>query len=404
MENPQQISISDYDYFLPEEKIALFPAQKRDASNLLIYKNETISRDTFYNLGNHLPPNAHLVFNNTKVIYARLRFVSQQNRVIEIFCLEPFEDHNPGTALSRPSPARWYCLVGQLKRWKDGALQLRAGDLLLKAKLINKGNDKQLVEFEWQPAELNFSEVLERAGEIPIPPYIKRESDERDKITYQTVYSSIRGSVAAPTAGLHFTDGLLKQLIAGGIKAHSLTLHVGAGTFKPVKSALLANHQMHSEQLQIDFNTLEALSQAKGPLVAVGTTSLRSLESLYWMGFKVMQNPGVSAPQLNIEQWEPYTYSQTTISAHECFAALGQWMKKQGINTLNASTGILIAPPYTLKTADALLTNFHQPRSTLLLLVAACIGEPWKRVYDYALHNNFRFLSYGDSSLLFIQK
>lgn len=410
--HPKNIAIADYTYVLPEEKIAAFPLPHRDASKLLVYKNQQLTQDTYQNIAAHLPNDSLLVFNNTKVIQARILFQKPSGGVIEIFCLEPFEAVNEySTIMATKATLRWKCLVGGAAKWKEEFLVKKintpAGEIELKAKLIEKLADAYLIELQWQPAEWSFAEVLAQMGDIPLPPYIKRKSQDSDKARYQTIYAAQDGSVAAPTAGLHFTDTVFETLQAKNISTAFVTLHVGAGTFKPVKAEAMAQHHMHAEWMDLSRPTIELLLQhIQGHITAVGTTSLRSVESLYWMGVKAHLQPDATIEQLTIHQWEVYEEPllSNQIAPRAAIASLLQWMDTHHCERIIAATQILIAPGYRFKMAKAIVTNFHQPQSTLLLLVAAAIGEQWRINYDYALANDFRFLSYGDGSLLYIDK
>lgn len=403
--HPKDLSIYDYTYHLPDQKIASFPLPERDASKLLVYKDGKISEDIYKNIDSHLPSGSLLVFNNSKVIEARLLFQKSTGGVIEIFCLEPDNRYNDiTTAMLQQRSVYWKCLIGGASKWKHGQVlekQIIAGDktIQLFARYVDKTVDSFLVELSWQPDELSFAELLHLAGAIPLPPYIKRKPESSDAERYQTIYAKQDGSVAAPTAGLHFSPAIFEKLKARNIDHTYLTLHVGAGTFKPVQREKMADHEMHAEFIDVSKETLKQLISSPDQIIAVGTTSLRTLESLYWLGVKTIVNP-VSA-QLMIDQWEPYE-SETEHSTKEALLALLTWMEEHKTDRLVGKTQIIIAPGYKPRMAKALITNFHQPQSTLLLLVAALIGDKWKEVYDYALQHNFRFLSYGDGCLLWI--
>ncbi|MBL0181237.1 MAG: S-adenosylmethionine:tRNA ribosyltransferase-isomerase [Chitinophagaceae bacterium] len=406
MTHPKNISIVDYTYALPAERIALHPLMDRDASKLLVYKSGEIKEDVYRNIAQYLSANNLLIFNNTRVINARVLFQKDTGGIIEIFLLEPYNsDHS--TALSATGKATWKCMIGGASKWKSDTLrkELGIGNWVLDAKLIEKLSDAYVVEFTWTPAELSFAEVLENCGEIPLPPYIKRKPGAEDSERYQTIYAEDGGSVAAPTAGLHFTQNIFDRLAEKNIHKDFVTLHVGAGTFRPVKAATMAGHEMHAEWIEISNKTIENLflSLEKG-IVAVGTTSLRTLESLYWMGVKTILQPGIK--QLQLSQWEVYEepLAGNNITAKEALSSLSAWMKKNKYEKLFTQSQILIAPGYSFKIADVLITNFHQPQSTLLLLVAAAVGKDWRKIYDHAMQYDFRFLSYGDGSLLFISK
>ncbi len=403
--HPRNISILDYTYKLPDERIALHPMAQRDASKLLIYKNGVIEESVYKNIHQYVPGNSLLVFNNTKVIQARILFTKATGGVIEIFCLEPYESINEFAAImNRKAAVRWKCMIGGASKWKEGALKKEWGIAHgeLSAVLIEQLPDAYVVEFSWTPADTSFAEVLEQCGDIPLPPYIKRKPADEDRNRYQTIYAAHDGSVAAPTAGLHFTDEIFKLLAEKNIRKDFVTLHVGAGTFKPVKAATMQQHEMHAEWIDVSINAIKNLAaHTDACIVAIGTTSLRTLESLYWMGVKAILNP--SLPSLHIEQWDVYgELSAENITVKEALNGLVQWLQQQHLDRLFTHTQILIAPGYRFKIAKALVTNFHQPQSTLLLLVAAAVGSNWKKLYEYALENDFRFLSYGDGSLLFI--
>ena len=415
MIDPKKIAIQDFTYELPAEKIALHPLSERDASKLLIYKNGVIQEDIYKNIDKYLPAESLLIFNNTKVIKARIRFQKSSGGVIEIFCLEPYEDINEySSVMNKKGSVKWKCMIGGASKWKEGVIELRVamgnGQLAIRAQLIEKLSDAYVVEFSWEPATLSFAEVLEQCGDIPLPPYIKRKTEAGDTARYQTIYARDEGSVAAPTAGLHFTEDIFKRFAEKNIQKDFVTLHVGAGTFKPVKAAQMQDHEMHAEWIDVSIAMLENLKfQLNKTIVAVGTTSLRTLESLYWLGVKASIEP--SAKQLNINQWEVYEAPLADINmpAAEALSALIKWMKGNKQNHLFTQSQILIAPGYTFRIANAIVTNFHQPQSTLLLLVAAAIGDNlptgqagWRNIYKYAMENNFRFLSYGDGSLLFV--
>lgn len=412
MTNPKNIHIADYNYDLPDERIAKFPLAERDASKLLIYHKGEVSEDVFSSLPKYLPSGALMVFNNTKVIQARLHFRKQstesvQGALIEVFCLEPALPNDYQLNFSQKGMVQWYCLVGNLKKWKEGKLfrviQMPDGEQVTLA-CERKGihGTSHIVEFSWD-GDYTWAELLDAVGELPIPPYLNRETQESDKTTYQTVYSKIKGSVAAPTAGLHFTERVLKALDEAGIDREELTLHVGAGTFKPVKSEEIGGHDMHTEHIAVRRQTIEKLIAHGGEAIAVGTTSVRTLESLYYMGILAQQG----AEDLHVPQWMPYEPlpSQTSnlkspISTLNALQSLLSYMDQHHLDVLHSSTQIIIAPGYEYHIVRRMVTNFHQPQSTLLLLVSAFLKGDWKKVYDYALAHDFRFLSYGDSSLL----
>ena len=412
----KDIHISEYNYELPDERIAKFPKAERDHSKLLVYNKGEVGEDIFYNLPNYLPQGALMVYNNTKVIQARLHFRKETGALIEIFLLEPAEPADYEQMFQQTRRCSWLCLVGNQKKWKEGTLsrELRIKDEELRVSATRRGEHgtSQWIDFEWDNERVNFAEILDVMGELPIPPYLNRETQESDKTTYQTVYSKIKGSVAAPTAGLHFTERVLKDVDARGIEREEVTLHVGAGTFKPVKSDTIGEHPMHTEYIAVRRHTLERLLAHNCEVVAVGTTSVRTLESLYYMGLKVMQNPDIAEEQLHVNQWEPYGDGSTVNaslsqmepspipSTCDAIRALLDWMLRKELTVLHSSTQIIIAPGYTYHIVKMLITNFHQPQSTLLLLVSAFVKGDWHKIYDYALAHDFRFLSYGDSSLL----
>jgi len=406
--HPKYLSINDFTYHLPADKIALHPLEERDQSKLLICQEGKIKEDIYKNIAEHLPKNSLLIFNNTKVIPARVLFKKETGGIIEIFCLEPFEENSEYVSvMSKKGSAKWKCMIGGASKWKEGNLtkkiSLQNEEIILTASLKEKLPDAYVTEFSWQPSHYSFSEIIEQAGEIPLPPYIKREVEESDKERYQTIYAEHKGSVAAPTAGLHFTPGVFSSLAEKNIKTDFVTLHVGAGTFKPVKSEIMEQHEMHAEWIDVPISTIENIINNLKNTVAVGTTSLRTIESLYWMGIKSFLNNDPSLHELEIKQWEVYEepLSGQNVTANDALRSLINWMKKNELKRLFLKTQILIAPGYRFKIAKALITNFHQPQSTLLLLVAA-ITKEWKRIYEYALKNDFRFLSYGDGCLIVI--
>lgn len=417
---PKNIKISDYNYPLPDERIAKFPIKERDHSKILIYNKGEISHDTFFNLPSYLKEGEMMVFNNTRVIQARIYFHKQTGALIEVFLLEPASPSDYELMFQSKGKCSWVCMIGNLKKWKDGALkrdfEIKGHKLTLSAtmdrsKTIEKsGGTNYWVDFEWDAAEVNFAEILDAVGELPIPPYLNRKTEESDKTTYQTVYSKIKGSVAAPTAGLHFTDKVLKDIDAHGITRDEVTLHVGAGTFKPVKTEEIEGHKMHSEYIVVHRHTFERLLQHEGNAIAVGTTSVRTLESLYYVGVKILRNPNATEEELSVEQWEPYDLPHDEaglvvvdgkpVQVCDSIKAILDYLDRDGLEALHTSTRIIIAPGYVYKIVKMLVTNFHQPKSTLLLLVSAFLKGDWRVVYDYALSHGFRFLSYGDANLL----
>ncbi|NMC37845.1 MAG: S-adenosylmethionine:tRNA ribosyltransferase-isomerase [Bacteroidales bacterium] len=396
--------MSDYDYELPDEKIAQYPVKERDGSRLLVYNDSRISSDLFRNIINYLPEKSLLVFNNTRVIRARLLFRKDSGAKIEILCLEPLIPENYEISFRSKNQVEWKCIIGNLKKWKNRSVSLNFAHKgishILVAEKVCQIGEAWRIRFSWDSSSLSFGEVIEFAGHVPLPPYIKREDEEGDAKSYQTVYSRIEGSVAAPTAGLHFTEYVLNHLSQKKIRSAELTLHVGAGTFQPVNSDKITGHEMHSENFYVTAETVELLRENQGNIISVGTTSLRTLESIYWIGVRILEKPEEFRYRFIISQWEPYK-SKTNIEPDEALHALSDYMRRNNITVLNGSTSLIIVPGYKFRMIHGLITNFHQPRSTLLLLVSAWVGNDWKKIYDHALDNNFRFLSYGDSSLLF---
>jgi len=407
--HPKNLSISDFDYSLPEEKIAVYPLAERDRSKLLIYKNGNISEDIYRNIADYLPENCFLVFNDTKVIKARILFQKKTGAVIEIFCLEPHEKINDyAIILAQKNSVRWKCMIGGAGKWKEKYLekeiQIEEEKIILKAGLVEKLNDAYVVELSWNPGNFSFAEIIDHAGETPLPPYIKRKTEESDSETYQTIYSVHEGSVAAPTAGLHFTKEIFSSLKKKNIDTGFVTLHVGAGTFKPVKSANMEGHEMHAEWIDVTSKFIEQLIQnISHGVFCVGTTSVRTLESLYWMGLKTFLDPNIEFENLKINQWEVYEdpLKNNNCNANNSLQSLLNYLKNKKTERLFIQTQIIIAPGYSFRIIKGIVTNFHQPKSTLLLLVAALIGENWKKIYEYALAHEFRFLSYGDGCLIY---
>ena len=410
----EEILIEEYNYPLPDERIAKYPLAQRDQSKLLIYRNGQVSEDRFYRVGEYLPADSLLIYNNTRVIQARLEFHKQsedgtQGARVEIFCLEPLEPHDYQLSLGSTDGCTWKCMIGNAKKWKTGALALPvvlpSGEevRLLVEKGAQTGNTFA-VNFSWEGTSVSFAEILDAVGELPIPPYLNRKTEESDKTTYQTVYSRIKGSVAAPTAGLHFTDDVLDGLRQRGIQTAEVTLHVGAGTFQPVKVADANQHTMHTEIIAVPKTTIQTIIENLGHIVAVGTTSMRTLESLYFLGVQLHDTlhstPHTLHHTLSVTQFEPYEMAHT-LSTYEALQAIVEYLEQTGQDTLHAETQIMIKPGYVFHVVDQLITNFHQPKSTLLLLVSAFVGGDWHTIYDYALSHDFRFLSYGDSSILF---
>lgn len=404
--HPKDLSILDFTYELPDEKIARYPVAERDLSKLLIYQDHQISTAIYRALPTILPSNTLLVFNNTKVVEARLYFQKPTGGNIEIFCLEPDDRYADITsAMLQKKMVYWKCLVGGAKKWKEGLLSLsythNEREQILHAEKIAQQEDYYIIAFHWQDADTSFADILHAAGNLPLPPYMDREAEITDHERYQTVYAKHDGSVAAPTAGLHFTDQLLDSLSAKQIKLAFVTLHVGAGTFKPVKALTMQAHDMHAEFIDVHIDTVEQIrANLTGNIIPVGTTSLRTLESLYWLGLKIIQDASIAMVDLKVEQWDPYETNEQLPSANDALMALIDWLKQHNMQRLITKTRIIIAPGYPFKIIKGLITNFHQPQSTLLLLVAAITGEDWKLIYDHALNNEFRFLSYGDGCLL----
>lgn len=419
----KHIKISDYNYDLPDERIAKFPIAQRDHSKLLVYKHGEVSADVFHHLPTYLPQGALMIFNNTKVIQARLHFRKETGALIEVFLMEPAEPTDYELMFQTTGHCSWLCMIGNLKKWKEGSLKrdfeikgnkltlsatMRRGDALgseAQKMVVKGGGTNYWVDFDWDNDKVSFAEILEAVGELPIPPYLNRKTEESDKTTYQTVYSKIKGSVAAPTAGLHFTDAVLKDLDAHGIDREEVTLHVGAGTFKPVKSLEIEGHQMHTEYIVVHRRSLEKLIKHECRVIAVGTTSVRTIESLYYMGVHLLKHPEANEEDLHVKQWDPYELSEDGnlvdgFTPMQAIQAIIDYLDRNGLEALHSSTQIIIAPGYQYKIVKMLITNFHQPQSTLLLLVSAFLKGDWRKIYDYALSHDFRFLSYGDSSLL----
>ena len=407
MKEVQNISIEDYNYPLPDERIAKYPLSERDASKLLVSSSEKTVESHFKNIGDFLPKDSLLIFNETKVVRARLQFTKESGAEIEIFCLEPLSDYQ--LAFSSSSPSTWKCLVGNSRRWKNDKLSLDVivnrqqttdnRQATLYAERLEKNDNYSVVRFSWEPAELSFAEILESAGEIPLPPYLHRDAEDSDRERYQTVFAKYEGSVAAPTAGLHFTNELINKLKNEGVAFEEVTIHVGAGTFRPVSSEKIGEHEMHSETIAVRKSCIENLIQnCDKTIIPVGTTSMRTIESLYWMGVILIEE-GFEERNIHLNQWFPYKERESLPSAKDSLSAILKYMEMYQMKVFHASTALMIAPSCKINITKALITNFHQPKSTLLLLVSALIGERWKTVYQYALDNDFRFLSYGDSCL-----
>lgn len=403
--HPSTLAIADYTYQLPDERIAKYPLAERDSSKLLVYRNGTICEKVFKELPELLQPNDCLVFNDTRVIHARIHFQRQTGAQIEILCLEPVEPAEVSEAFTRKKSTVWRAMVGNGKRWKTGEMLTRTittetSSYQLNVEMSAKEPDAFVVQFSWD-ADLSFAEVLDDVGILPLPPYLNRNTETEDEERYQTVYAQADGSVAAPTAGLHFTKRVFDDLKERQVQSLFVTLHVGAGTFKPVKSDTMQDHDMHKERILVSVNTIEKMREASegSRIMAVGTTSLRTIESIYWFGVKLLAQDHVK--EFFVGQWEPYELADRTVDAAQALDAVLKWMHENAQSYLSGYTQVLIAPGYQIRMANALITNFHQPQSTLLLLVAALIGKDWKRVYNHALEHDFRFLSFGDSSILF---
>ena len=401
----KHIQIKDFNYNLPDERIAKFPLAKRDNSKLLLYRHGEVTEDVFHNIAQYLPKGALMVFNNTKVIQARLHFRKETGALIEVFLLEPYMPADYEQMFQTTGHCSWLCMIGNLKKWKEGTLKrtfdVKGKEVTLVAERKEDVHKSYRVDFSWDASDVSWAELLDAVGELPIPPYLNRETQESDKTTYQTVYSKIKGSVAAPTAGLHFTPEVLADIDCHGIDREELTLHVGAGTFKPVKSEEIQDHEMHTEYICVHRQTLEKLIRHDAKAIAVGTTSVRTLESLYYIGVKLEKTLDLSEEELHVCQWEPYENAVANpITPLKAIENILAYLDKHGLSALHASTQIIIAPGYEYNIVKMLVTNFHQPQSTLLLLVSAFVHGDWHKIYDYALAHDFRFLSYGDSSLL----
>jgi S-adenosylmethionine:tRNA ribosyltransferase-isomerase len=402
--HPKELKIEDYTYELPDERIAKYPLDIRDASKLLIYNGGELTEDTYRNIAGHIPADTLLVFNQTKVVHARLLFKKETGGIIEAFCLEPHEQYpDVQTAMLQKGKVWWKCMVGGASKWKAGMtpqLKNEHPAFTLGATIVERNAGTFTLELTWDDETLSFAEVLHHAGKVPLPPYLNREAEIKDHERYQTIYAKEEGSVAAPTAGLHFTEGVMESLSAKSIDTAFVTLHVGAGTFKPVKSQTMQEHDMHAEWIEVERATIQhLLAHVDKGIVAVGTTSLRTLESLYWIGAKLANNIPIDFAGIAVEQWDPYELNIST-STIEALQAIIHYLEQQQFTRLITRTRILIAPGYNMRIIKGLVTNFHQPRSTLLLLVAALIGKDWKDLYSYALQHDYRFLSYGDGCLL----
>ncbi|BFG70326.1 S-adenosylmethionine:tRNA ribosyltransferase-isomerase [Sediminibacterium sp. KACHI17] len=404
--HPKDLSIQDFSYDLPDERIARYPVAERDLSKLLIYKDANITTDVYRSLPDILPADTLLIFNNTKVVEARLYFHKPTGGAIEIFCLEPDDRYADVTsAMMQKQQVYWKCLIGGAKKWKEGPLSLSFtwNDQAVKvsAEKIGMVQDAFIILFHWDEADLSFADILHHAGNLPLPPYMDRDAEDADKERYQTVYAKHDGSVAAPTAGLHFTESLLTELAKKNIHTEFVTLHVGAGTFKPVKAAVMQDHEMHAEYIDVSVESIQKIRQSLPyNIITVGTTSLRTVESLYWLGKKIIDHPTIDMNDLYVDQWDAYNNKEVLPSADMALQALENYLLEKKLHRLVTKTRIIIAPGYSFQIMKALITNFHQPQSTLLLLVAAITGDDWRTIYQYALDHDFRFLSYGDGSLL----
>ncbi len=404
--HPRELSINDFTYELPSDRIAAFPSPERDQSRLLVWDQGQLTEDVYSNISAHLPEESLLIFNRTRVVEARLIFQKPTGGRLEIFALEPSDEYGDiATAMSRTGQVNWKCLVGGAAKWKQGQIpersfQMEQGEGMLTATMRERLTDSFLIELSWTPSHLSFAEVLHHAGQMPLPPYIKRDPEASDAERYQTIYARDDGSVAAPTAGLHFTPDIFERLRVRDIDTEFVTLHVGAGTFKPVQAEQMAEHDMHAEQIEVDRALINKLSLQDRPLYVVGTTSMRTVESLYWLGRKVMDDDTLKPGRLALDQWEPYDMTKQDIPPGEALLALLNWMDRNGQEKLLAHTSLLVAPGYRPRLMDGLVTNFHQPRSTLLLLVAALMGEDWRNLYKEALERGFRMLSFGDGCLI----
>lgn len=403
MDKYVDIEISNYNYQLPDERIAKYPLSSRDKSKLLVYRSGNISHTVFDDIVNQLPNVGLMIFNNTRVIQARLYFQKSTGANIEIFCLEPYKPADYAQNFTETKSVEWLCMIGNAKKWKEGTLSknitIHNQEIALTATRGEQYGNSHKVVFEWNGENITFSDILEHFGNLPIPPYLNRDTEEQDKQTYQTVYSKVKGSVAAPTAGLHFTSNVIEAIHKKGIKTDEVTLHVGAGTFKPVKADNVSEHEMHTEYIVVNKSTIEQIIKNNCSVIAVGTTSVRTIESLYHIGVKLLQRDIQDEVSLSVTQWQPYE-NKNNISAEDSLKAIISYMESNHIEQLKTSTQIIIAPSYEYKIVKAIVTNFHQPQSTLLLLVSAFVGSDWEKIYKYALNNDFRFLSYGDSSLL----
>jgi S-adenosylmethionine:tRNA ribosyltransferase-isomerase len=406
--HPKDLSVHDFTYELPEQKIARYPLPERDSSRLLIYKDGAIQEDIYRNIPQHVEAGSLLLFNNTRVVAARLLFQKPTGAVVEIFCLEPPSQYaDMTTAMTQKGRVTWICLIGGASKWKPGQIlekrmRWNEEEIVLQARYLDKEKDSFSIELSWTPASLTFAEVLHVAGNIPLPPYIKRTVEQTDSERYQTIYANTEGSVAAPTAGLHFTNTVFEAFDQKQIHREYVTLHVGAGTFKPVKSETMSGHPMHAEFIDVSIDTIKCiLNYLDKQITVVGTTSLRTVESLYWLGVKATRQPDCPPEELVVNQWDPYELNGDPVPTKTALENLLNYLQQRRLDRIITKTSLLIAPGYTFRIPNALVTNFHQPQSTLLLLVAAFVGTDWRKLYTYALENDFRFLSYGDGCLLF---
>lgn len=401
MPHPKDLKIEDYSYELPDERIAQYPKQERDSAKLLLYEQGRLTEDVYRNIANYIPSDTLIVFNQTKVVQVRLMFKKSTGANIEIFCLEPDTRYTDiQTAITQQDEVYWQCLVGGANKWKDGTtLQLQENGLLVEATIIEKDEGVFLIKISWDKPNTSFAEALQLVGKVPLPPYMQRQMQEEDKERYQTIYAQAEGSVAAPTAGLHFSPHIFEQFVTKGIQPAYITLHVGAGTFKQVKTTHIGDHNMHAEWIDISLDFLKQLKNKLGQVIAVGTTSMRSLESLYWLGLKLQNNLPINWEGNAVAQWDAYELN-SNVDAATAIQSIIDHLEGQGLKQLVTRTQIMIAPGYKPQIVNALVTNFHQPNSTLLLLIAALMGDDWRKMYDYALANDFRFLSYGDGCFI----
>jgi S-adenosylmethionine:tRNA ribosyltransferase-isomerase len=400
LQNVKNISINDFTYLLPDERIAKYPLEKRDESKLLVYQNEVISDFKFNQISSILDENALLISNETKVIAARLLFQTSSGANIEVFCLEPYSPAEINQSLQSNTSVQWMCMIGNSKKWKpEESLTMACNEFNLIVKKVVPQQNGWVISFEWDQSSKTFADILSQAGHIPLPPYLNRTDEESDKVRYQTIFAKHEGSVAAPTAGLHFSNEVVDDLATKNIHFATVTLHVGAGTFLPVKSDTLEGHHMHEEIFMVTLDSLHKIRNNNGQRIVVGTTSLRTIESLYWTAVQLQENATLNLSDCHVTQWMPYEKTQT-MTANEALDLLIHHAEKNNLVQISGKTSLLIAPGYDIKMVDGIITNFHQPNSTLLLLISAMVGDDWKKIYAHALQNNYRFLSFGDSSLL----